>query len=59
VLISEPTDPKRNMVYIVGKVKKFSTNFIQTTFTDSNSNIIKIVVYQVLLWFSVCAGTAD
>jgi len=47
------------MVYIFGKVKKFSTNFIQTTFTDSISNIIKIVVYQVLLWFSVCAGTAD
>jgi hypothetical protein len=59
VLISEPTGPKRNMVYIVGKVKKFSTNFIQTTFTDSNSNIIKIMIYQVLLWFSVCAGTAD
>jgi len=47
------------MVYIVGKVKKFSTNFIQTTFAGSKSNIIKIVVYQVLLWFSVCAGTAD
>ena len=47
------------MVYIVGKVKKFYTNFIQTTFTDSNSNIIKIMIYQVLLWFSVCAGTAD
>ena len=47
------------MVYIVGKVMKFSTNFIQATFTDSNSNIIKIVIHQVLLWFSVCAGTAD
>jgi len=47
------------MVYIVGKVKKFSTNFIQTSFTGSKSNIIKIVVNQVLLWLSVCADTAD
>jgi len=37
------------MVYIVEKVRKFFTNFIQTTFTGFNSNIIKIVVYQVLL----------
>jgi len=46
------------MVYIVGKVEKFSTNFIQISFTGSNSNIIKIVVNQVLLWFSVCADIA-
>jgi hypothetical protein len=47
------------MAYIVGKVKKFPTNFIQTLFTDSNSNIIKTVVNQFLLWFSVCADTTD
>jgi len=47
------------MAYIVGKVKKLSTNCIQTSFTDSNSSKIKTVVNQVLLWFSVCVDTAD
>jgi len=49
----------RDMVYMVGKVKKFSTYCIQTPFTDSKSSIIKTVVNQVLLWFSVFADTAD